>query len=302
MLAALVTIDGTTQRPVAMATPDSKPYRNYDLHSHSTESDGTLAPAAVVARAREMGVDVIALTDHDQLSGLAEARFAATAAAIQFVDGVEISVTWNRRTIHIVGLQIDPQSPTLVAGLERLRQVRQWRGEEIGRRLEKVGVDRAWEEAMAHCKGRLLTRTHYGRMLVKRGLANDLQQAFKRYLLQGRPGHVRGEWATLEEAVEWIRDAGGVAVVAHPARYGLTRTKLRKLLQAFVAVGGEGLEVVSSSHTPEEVALMATYADEFGLAASRGSDFHDPGYHWVELGRLPMLPRSCQPIWERWSE
>ncbi len=273
---------------------------NYDLHSHSTVSDGTLSPAALVERAVAKGVDVLALTDHDEVAGLGEALSAAEEMDIRLLGGVEISVTWGKQTVHIVGLNIDPGHPQLQAGLEQIRQFRSWRGEEIGRRLEKAGVVSAYEKALAHRQGALLTRTHYGRMLVDQGLADGLQQAFNRFLLRGKAGYVSGDWATLEDAVGWISAAGGDAVVAHPARYRMTRTKLRALLGEFAEHGGAGIEVISSSHTDQEARTMARHAADFGLAASRGSDFHDPGNRWVELGRLPALPKGCEPIWERW--
>lgn len=284
-----------------MAPPTVQAAGNYDLHSHSTVSDGTLSPAALVRRAQEKGVELLALTDHDEVAGAAEAAKTAAEIGLQFMAGVEISVSWGKQTVHIVGLNIDPDHAALNTGLARMREYRQWRGEEIGRKLEKVGIENAHEGALSHCKGDLLTRTHYGRLLLELGLASDLQQAFKKYLLRGKPGYVPGKWATLEEAVGWIRAAGGVAVVAHPARYNMTRTKLRSLFHDFIDFGGEGIEVVSSSHNDNEVHTMAQHAVDMGLAASRGSDFHDPAYPWVELGRLPALPKKCEPIWARWS-
>jgi predicted metal-dependent phosphoesterase TrpH len=270
---------------------------NYDLHCHSTVSDGTLCPADLVRRAQQKGVDVLALTDHDEVAGVAEAATAAAAVGIALLPGVEISVSWGRQTVHIVGLNIDPVNAELNHGLEQLRAYRLWRGEEIGRKLERAGIEGAYAGALRHRKGELLTRTHFGRLLLERGLADEMQQVFKKFLLRGKPGYVPGKWATLEQALGWIRAAGGVAVVAHPARYGMTRSKLRRLLQEFIELGGVGLEVVSSSHNENEVHTMAQHAVELGLAASRGSDFHDPDFRWIELGRLPRLPRKCEPIW-----
>lgn len=274
---------------------------NYDLHSHSTVSDGILSPADLVQRARAKGVDVLALTDHDEVAGVAEASKAAEATDIRLLSGVEISVSWGKQTIHVVGLNIDPNHAELQAGLEKLRQYRLWRGEEIGRKLERVGIEDAYRGALRQRKGDLLTRTHYGRLLVELGVVGEMQQAFKKYLLRGKPGYVPGKWASLEAALGWIRGAGGVAVVAHPARYGMTRTKLRRLLHEFIELGGVGLEVVSSSHNTNEIHTMAQHAVDLGLAASRGSDFHDPDYRWIELGRLPQLPKKCEPIWAHWE-
>ncbi len=271
---------------------------NYDLHCHSTVSDGTLRPADLVRRAQEKGVDVLALTDHDEVAGVAEAATAAEAVGIRLLSGVEVSVSWGKQTIHVVGLNVDPLNSELDAGLARMREYRVWRGEEIGRKLEKAGIEDAYAGALEQRKGDLLTRTHFGRLLVERGLVDEMQQAFKKYLLRGKPGYVPGKWATLEEAVGWIRAAGGIAVVAHPARYGMTRTKSRRLLHEFIELGGVGMEVVSSSHNDNEVHTMAQHAVDLGLAASRGSDFHDPDYRWIELGRLPLLPKKCVPIWD----
>lgn len=274
---------------------------NYDLHSHSTVSDGTLTPSDLVRRARDKGVDVLALTDHDEVAGYGAAVVESRRVGIQLLAGVEISVTWGRQTVHIVGLDVDPDSAGLVKGLSHLRDYRKWRGEEIGRRLENAGFVDAYSGALEYQKGDLLTRTHYGRFLVGVGAVETMQDAFKKYLLRGRPGYVSGKWASMEEALQWIHDAGGVAVVAHPARYGMTRTKLRSMLGEFIECGGEGLEVVSSSHNGNEIQTMGQHAVQLGLAASRGSDFHDPGNRWVELGRLPSLPKKCEPIWERWE-
>ena len=275
---------------------------SYDLHSHSTVSDGTLSPADLLVRAASQGVDVLAITDHDEVSGCAEAaRQASDLGTIRLLAGVEISVSWGKQTIHVVGLNVDPDHQQLFTGLQRLQQFRQWRGEEIGRKLEQAGIRDAYEGALAQCKGELLTRTHYGRFLHQSGVVDSMQSAFKKYLLRGKPGYVAGQWASMEEAVGWIVAAGGVAVVAHPARYGMTRTKLRTLLREFVEYGGDGLEVVPSSHNSNEIHTMSQHALDLGLAASRGSDFHDPEYRWVELGRLPELPKKCEPIWERFE-
>jgi hypothetical protein len=273
---------------------------SYDMHSHSTASDGTLSPAALLSRADQAGVAVLALTDHDTTAGLADAARAAEAMAIKLVPGVEISVTWSAQTIHIVGLNIDPAEPVLQAGLASLREFRAWRAEEIGRRLEKIGVGDAYLGALAHSNGVLVSRTHFARMLVERGLVTDERKVFKRYLVHGKPGYVAGDWAKLEAAVAWIHAAGGQAVVAHPARYRMTRSKLRRLFAEFRELGGEAIEVVSGSHRREDYLAMAKHCKEFGLLASAGSDFHSPENPWIALGRLPMLPGDCRPIWADW--
>ncbi|MGD2082957.1 MAG: PHP domain-containing protein [Chromatiales bacterium] len=273
-----------------------------DLHSHSTASDGTLAPAELARRAAGAGVELIALTDHDTTEGVAEAAAAAREAGVGFLPGVEVSVTWNKGTVHVLGLGVDPADAALEAGLRGLREYRDWRAEEIGRRLYRdKGIEGAFEGARALSNGRLVSRTHFARHLVSLGVEPDVRRVFRRYLVQGKPGHVPGEWATLEEAVGWIRGAGGRAVIAHPARYRMTRARLRRLLAAFRAAGGEGLEVVSGSHSREECLLMARHAAEFGLLASAGSDYHGPEDPWMHLGELPPLPPGCTPIWRDWA-
>lgn len=273
----------------------------HDLHTHSTASDGTLAPAELVRRAAEAGVDVLALTDHDETCGLAEAATAARRYGIGFVPGAEISVTWNGMTIHIVGLHIRADAPALQAGLAKLREFRNWRAEEMGRRLAKAGITGAYEDARARAGGRIVSRTHFAQFLVANGHAKDLRQVFRKFLKRGKPGHVPGQWASLEEAVGWIRAAGGVAVLAHPARYDLTMTRLRKLAGTFVEAGGGAIEVVSGSHSRDDCFKMAQLARQFDLPASAGSDYHGPEHPWIELGRLPPLPDGCTPVWEGWS-
>ncbi len=273
---------------------------NCDLHCHSTVSDGTLTPTELVERAAARGIDLLALTDHDEIAGIPEAQQAAQQYGIQLVTGTEASVTWNKVTVHIVGLNFDPQNEALNAGLARTREFRTWRGEEIGRKLERAtGISDALAGAKAQQReGKLLTRTHYARFLVQEKIVDSMQDAFKKYLLQGKPAHVSGQWADLEEAVNWITGAGGIAVVAHPARYNLTRTKLIRLLDEFKSYGGQGLEVVSSSHSPNEIQTMRRHAEEKELLASRGSDFHEPGLKWIDLGKIPPLPKVCRPVWE----
>ncbi|BAZ94586.1 metal-dependent phosphoesterases [Thiohalobacter thiocyanaticus] len=277
-------------------------FTHYDLHTHSRQSDGTLTPTALVERAAAAGVEVLALTDHDTLSGIDEARSAARAAGIRLIPGVEISVTWNRQTIHVVALNVDPAAPELRAGLERLQEFRVWRAEEIGRQLAKAGIEGATEGARRHAQGVLISRTHFARYLVEIGRAKDLRAVFKKFLIRNKPGHVSGQWAGLEEAVGWIRAAGGQAVIAHPARYRLTGSKLRRLIAEFRDCGGEGLEVVSGSHSQQDMHNMASLARQCGLLASRGSDYHGPENAWIELGRLPALPADLTPVWQAWPQ
>jgi predicted metal-dependent phosphoesterase TrpH len=271
-----------------------------DLHTHSTASDGTLTPAQLLGRAAAAGVEVLALTDHDTLAGLAEAAATAATLGVILIPGAEISVTWGRRTIHIVGLNLDPHSAALNAGLARLLAYRDSRAEEIGRRLDRHGIPDAFAGAKGLAGGTLVGRTHFARLLVQRGLAGSEREVFKHFLVQGKPGHVPGEWATLEEALGWIQAAGGQAVIAHPARYGLTATKRRWLLGEFRELGGGALEVVSGSHSKDDAFNFARHARDHRLLASAGSDYHGPECPWLDLGRLPPLPPGCTPLWTDW--
>lgn len=270
----------------------------YDFHLHSTASDGTLPPAILMARAAEAGIQTLALTDHDTTDGVAEAAEAAPRLGLRLVPGVEISVTWGGMTVHILGLGVDPADAALQQGLAGLRDFRDWRAEEIGRRLAKDGIPDTFERARALSNGRLISRTHFARVLVERNLAGSVRDVFRRYLVRGRPGHVPGQWAALDEAVQWITGAGGQAVIAHPARYPLNRGQLRRLGQEFRAAGGVGFEVVSGSHSADDNRLMAIHAQGLGLLASAGSDYHGPGQSYLELGRLPPLPPGCTPLWQ----
>jgi predicted metal-dependent phosphoesterase TrpH len=272
-----------------------------DLHTHSLASDGTLSPTQLVDHAARQGVQVLALTDHDETAGIAEASQAAARHGIQLVPGVEVSVTWNHLTVHIVGLGIDPEDPGLAAGLGGLREFRDWRAEEIGRRLEKSGITGTFEAAREKVQGSIISRTHFAHVLAERGHAKSLRHVFKKFLVKGKPGYVPGQWASLEEAVGWIRGAGGEAVIAHPARYRMTGTRLRRLIEAFRECGGAGIEVISGSHSRDDCYTMARYAQQAGLKASSGSDYHGPENPWIELGALPALPDGCVPIWGEWS-
>ena len=278
------------------------PATQYDLHSHSIASDGTLTAVQLVRRAREQGVDVLALTDHDTTAGLDEARPEAARCGLSLVNGVEISVSWAHDTIHLVGLNIDPVAPELGEGLKSLRKFRRWRAEEIGRRLAKKGVPGACEGARQLAGEQIVGRTHFARFLLAEGYARSLRDAFRRFLVRGKPGHVPGQWADLEAAVSWVRSAGGQTVVAHPARYRMTNTKLKVLLGEFRDCGGVGIEVVSGSHSADDCRYMARLANELGLLGSRGSDYHGPENAWVELGRMAELPADVVPIWSRWKD
>lgn len=269
-----------------------------DLHCHSTASDGTLRPAEVVARAREQGVKMLALTDHDTVRGIAEASEAARRLGLALIAGVEISVSWRGHTVHILGLDLDPEHAALRQGLAWLEQRRVERARRIAAKLARhPGLEDVWEAAVDLAACEAVTRTHFARLLVQRGLAGDMGMAFKRWLGRKGKAFVGGDWASLEQAVGWITAAGGLAAIAHPARYPMTHTRLGALIEDFKRAGGVGLEVVSSAHSPQERASMAMLARRHGLLASAGSDFHAPGNPRVELGQGLELPRACPPIW-----
>ncbi|MDH4094571.1 MAG: PHP domain-containing protein [Betaproteobacteria bacterium] len=274
---------------------------NFDLHCHSNVSDGALPPAQVARRAARAGVEVWALTDHDQLGGLDEARAAARAESMRFVDGVEISVTWRGSTIHIVGLRIDPADPSLVAALERVRGGRVERARQMARDLQEAGVAGAFDGAMRHAEhAEMIARTHFARFLVEAGVVADMREAFRRFLVPGKPGYVPHQWAVLADAVHWIRAAGGQAVLAHPGRYGLSAGAMAALLEEFRAAGGEALEVVTGSHSSEQMRHFGALATRHQFAASRGSDFHGPE-EGAEFGSLPPLDPALRPVWRDWA-
>ena len=270
----------------------------YDLHSHSQASDGTLSPAELVTAAVTAGVDVLALTDHDSLDGIAAARETARDTGLKLVPGVEISVTWQAQTVHVLGLGVDPDNPVLQQGLAKLAGFRDWRAEEIGRRLARAGIADCYAGARELAQGRIVSRTHFARHLVAQGHARSMRDVFKRYLVNNKPGFVSGDWASLEDALGWINTAGGIAVLAHPARYRMTATKLRRFLGEFKENNGRGMEVVSGSHTRDNVMTMAALCRKEQMLASCGSDYHGPENAWIKLGKLPALPAGCAPVWE----
>jgi predicted metal-dependent phosphoesterase TrpH len=276
---------------------------NIDLHCHSTVSDGLLTPSEVAWRAKSNGVDLLALTDHDEVRGLSEAADAARDAGLRFVPGVEISVTYASETVHILGLRIDAQDTRLVEGLTRTRSGREQRGREMGRQLADVGIEGVFEGALKYVGNpELISRTHFARYLVEAGVCRDVREVFTKYLVYGKPGYVPMQWAALGDALTWIRDAGGVAVVAHPGRYRYDQTALMAFLDEFKDRGGVGIEVVTGSHTPDQYRRFAQLARDYGFLASRGSDFHGPEESRVDLGRLPPLPEGLTPVWHDWDE
>ncbi|MGO4153554.1 3',5'-nucleoside bisphosphate phosphatase [Cupriavidus sp. YAF13] len=274
---------------------------NADLHCHSTVSDGMLSPEDVAARAHAGGVAFWALTDHDEVKGQARARAAAEALGMRYVPGVEISVTWAGQTVHIVGLQIDPDSQVLVNGLAATRSGRAARAQDIGEALAAIGIEGAYEGALRHVGNPdLISRTHFARWLVEEGRCKTISEVFDDYLGDGCPGYVGHRWAKLADAVGWIQAAGGIPVMAHPGRYNYTQLQHDALFDEFKQLGGAAVEVVTGSHTPEQYRQYANVAHHYGLLGSRGSDFHGPGEGRIELGSLPPLPSSVTPVWHDW--
>jgi len=273
-----------------------------DLHSHSTISDGLLTPGDLVAHAAAKGVRALALTDHDDTAGLAEAEVAAFKHGIQLIHGVEISVTWRNRTLHIVGLNIDSDYAPLANGLAAIRAGRHRRAEGMAASLDKFGIVGSLEGAYKFAKQGIISRTHFARFLIEKGCANDMRGVFKKYLVKGKPGYFEHRWADLEDAVNWIASSGGVAAIAHPGRYDLGRTNMLLLLEEFRNLGGAAIEVVTGSHTPAQYQEFAKLSKQFGLQASQGSDYHGPGLSYMEMGRLPGLPSGCVPVWQHWPE
>ena len=276
---------------------------NADLHSHSLLSDGTLSPEAVAARAALGGVQLWALTDHDEVAGQQRAREAALDLGLAWLGGVEISVSFASETVHIVGLGIDPDDEPLRAGLAHTRAGRRERAQQMAAGLAQVGIAGAFEGALRHAGNPdLISRTHFARYLVETGVCAHTHEVFRRYLTEGKPGYVPHEWARLGEAVAWIRGAGGIAVVAHPGRYKFTANEEYALFTEFIAHGGRGVEVITGSHSAAEQIRFAETAIEFDLLASRGSDFHSPEESRTPLGGLPDLPGRLKPVWEALSE
>jgi predicted metal-dependent phosphoesterase TrpH len=274
---------------------------NVDLHCHSNVSDGVMPPAGVADYARKAGVDVWALTDHDEISGIAAGRAAAADVGLQFVPGVEISITWASQTVHIVGLQIDENNPALVQGLERTRSGRDARGREIAAQLAAAGIPDAYEGALRFVGNPdLLSRTHFARHIVDTGRCANVAEVFRKYLSEGKPGYVPHSWGTLQNAVGWIVGAGGIAVIAHPGRYHFTELAEGALFDEFKQLGGTAIEVVTGSHTPDQYPEYATLANRYGFLASRGTDFHGPGESRVDFSQLPPLPASVKPVWHDW--
>jgi len=272
---------------------------NADLHCHSVVSDGTLTPEQLAERAKANGVHLWALTDHDELGGQQRARDAASALNMDYLAGVEISVTWMGVTIHIVGLGIDAKHVGILEGLRRTREGRGDRAQLMADQLAKVGIPGAYEGALHYAgNDQLISRTHFARFLVEQGVCRDTEQVFKNYLVEDKPGFVPHMWATLDDAVAWIKAAGGVAVIAHPGRYSrLNAMQMDELYKHFKDIGGLAIEVITGSHSPDQYQTFGKIAQQYGFLASRGSDFHDPNESHTDLGNLPHLPDHLTPVW-----
>jgi predicted metal-dependent phosphoesterase TrpH len=273
----------------------------YDLHCHSTASDGDLSPTELVQRAAEKGVTHLALTDHDTTDGLAEARICADELDLTLINGIEISSQWEKQCLHIVGLNIEPKHEALQNLIFEAKQMRQERAEKIAVKLEKKGVSGAINFVASSPEEGMITRSHFAHFLVSQFHVSTLQDAFDRYLGDGKSAFVSTTWTSLETNVQAIRAAGGIPVVAHPLRYKLTATRMKKMLGAFKNAGGLGMEIVTGRYNPDEMRVLANYAKQFELTGSTGSDFHSPENPWVELGRLAALPDSVKPVWELWQ-
>ena len=280
-----------------------EPLLNADLHCHSVVSDGTLTPEALAARAKANGVQLWALTDHDEIGGQERAIASAKSLDMKYLTGVEISITFAGKTVHIGGLGFDHTNTDLVQGLRTTRGGRAERAKEMSDGLAKVGIHGAYEGALKYAGNHeLISRTHFARFLVESGVCKDTSEVFRKYLTENKPGFVPHRWASLENAVNWITGAGGVAVIAHPARYGFTANEEFALFSEFINHGGRGVEVITGSHSSADALQYADTALEFNLAASRGSDFHSPDESHTDLGTLPWLPGQLTPVWELLSD
>lgn len=269
----------------------------YDLHCHSLYSDGSLTPANLILRAKEKGVTTLALTDHDTVSGISQAQQAAEEHQLNFIPGIELSCLWHKKTFHILGLNIDPNNAQLLAGTQKLQTIRFERAQKIALKLEKHKVFGAFEAVQAAADTGMITRPHFAKYLIQQNHVNSMKEAFDRYLAQGKPAFVSTEWVDITDAIQWIKESGGIPVIAHPMRYKLTASWMRRFLNDFKKMGGQGIEIITARSSPEEIRRTLQFAKTFEFYGSVGSDFHTPDNQWVELGRLPPLPADIQPIW-----
>ncbi|MCU5775709.1 PHP domain-containing protein [Erwiniaceae bacterium BAC15a-03b] len=275
----------------------------YDLHSHTRASDGLLTPEALVLRATEMRVGVLAITDHDTVGGIEDARAAIAQhqLALQLIAGVEVSTLWENHEIHIVGLGIDIHHPQLTAFLQGQSDCRMARARLMAERLEKAQIPGALEGALRLADGGAITRGHFARYLIEQGKGANMAQIFKNYLARGKTGYAPPQWCTIEQAIDAIHHSGGRAVLAHPGRYGLSAKWLKRLMAHFAESGGDAMEVAQCQQPPQERSQLAQYARDYQLAASQGSDFHQP-CPWIELGKKLWLPGGVEAIWTRYPD
>lgn len=273
----------------------------FDLHTHSTASDGILSPELLVEKASAVGVNTLALTDHDTVAGLAVAQTAANKHNVRLINGIELSCLWNNKTIHVVGLNFKAENKTIIAATTHLNHLREERAIKIGEKLKKVGIDNAYENAKRIAAGGTVTRQHFSTYLIENGNAKNQSDVFKRFLVNNKPGYASVEWPSIEETIAQINDAGGIPVIAHPLRYKLTATKLRNLIKEFKELGGKAIEVVTGHNQSAEIELATNYAKRYSMAASVGSDFHNENTTWSQLGKLAELPQGLTPVWELWS-
>ncbi len=271
-----------------------------DLHTHSTASDGAFTPTQLIEKAMGAGVETLALTDHDTVAGLQEAKSAAIERGLNFINGIELSTSWNFKTVHIVGLNIDSESPAMHEATLHLKQLREERAIKIGEKLAKAGISDAYKNAKQLAGNGTVTRQHFSRFLVEAGHAKNQTDVFKRFLVKNKPGFVSVAWPSLDDTISRINNAGGVAVIAHPLRYTMTGTKLRKLIEEFKSLGGKAIEVVTGHNNIGELELATNYAKRFNIAASIGSDFHNEQTSWGQIGKLATMPKGLTPVWELW--
>ena len=277
-------------------------YSKIDLHTHSNKSDGELSPYDLVTKASSNGIQMLALTDHDTVSGLSDAKKAATEKNINFINGVELSTQWDNKTIHIIGLNIESENALIIKACEKLKVLREDRAKKISQKLAKVGVRGAHEYTKKLAINGNITRFHFAKFLIEKKYAKNQTDVFKNYLVKGKPGYISANWPNLSETINLINTIGGVAVIAHPLRYKITATKLRNLIDEFKQCGGEAIEVITSHNIPKEITMISNYAKKYNLAASIGSDFHNQSISWNKLGQLPPLPESLVPVWKLWEK
>lgn len=274
---------------------------DFDLHAHTTCSDGTLSPEALVTLASQVGVKTLAITDHDTVAGVTLARKCANTLGLTLISGVEISSAWANMEIHIVGLQVDESDSNLLERLETQSAKRFERAQRMCERLAKLGFANLYDKVLVQSGALPPGRPDIARVLIDEGICKTMNEAFRKYLALGKPAFIKTDWPDIATAVDWISAAGGISVLAHPSRYKLTRTKLSRLIADFQAAGGRALEVVTTGQDPGKTDQLARFAEQYGLLASTGSDFHSPAMPWVQLGRQPALPKRCQPVWQAFS-